>query len=142
MNTIEDFFIGQMARLQRKFTDEDVDKCKELTKDYSAVYNPDHDVWKSNYHQPIVPGLLAEGLINQVIYERLPGRASILLQKELVFYHPVFVGDSITAELEIMDINMDRNWISLKVTCFNQDLKEVIKGQVVICLLNSNGLGD
>jgi len=50
---------------------------------------------------------------------------------------PVYVGDVITAELEIIDINMERNWHTQKVTCFNQSGNEVIKGQVVILILTN-----
>ncbi|MFJ8266109.1 hypothetical protein [Peribacillus asahii] len=135
--TIEELFIGQIARLQRTFSETDVRACNELTKDYSPVYRPSEENWENYYHQPIVPGLLTEGLINQVISDKLPGSACILLQKELVFYHPVFVGDVITAELEIIDINIERNWVTQKVTCYNEAGNEVIKGQVVIFLVSN-----
>lgn len=134
-STISRLFIGQIARLQRTFTDEDVKKCSELTKDFNDVYKPNTETWKRYYKQPVVPGLLAEGLITQVISEKLPGGACILLQKELIFPHPVHVGDQITAELEIISINHDRNWVTQKVTCYNQDGSEVIKGQVVILMI-------
>ncbi|MFB4212416.1 MaoC family dehydratase N-terminal domain-containing protein [Shouchella sp. JSM 1781072] len=132
---VADLFIGQIARLQRTFSDEDVRVCKELTNDYSPVYNSDQDVWKTYYNQPIVPGLLAEGLITQVVSEKLPGKACVLLQKELVFYRPVHVGDVITAELEIIDIHEERSWITQKVICSNDQGNEVIKGQIVILVL-------
>lgn len=135
--TIEDLFIGKIARMQRIFTDEEVKVCEKLTRDNSPVYNVEDDIWKHHYHQPIVPGLLAEGLINQVISEKLPGVACVLLQKELIFYLPVYVGDIITAELEIIDINMERNWVTQKVACFNQNGSEVIKGQVVVVILTN-----
>ena len=129
--------MGKIARMQRIFTDEEVKICEKLTRDQSPVYNIDEDIWKNYFHQPIVPGLLVEGLINQVISEKLPGAACLLLQKELIFYLPVYVGDIITAELEIIDINMERNWVTQKVTCFNQSGSEVVKGQVVIVLLTN-----
>lgn len=132
---IEDLFIGKIARMQRIFTDEEVNICEKLTKDHSPVYNLNEDIWKNYYDQPVVPGLLAEGLINQVISEKLPGVACLLLQKEIIFYLPVYVGDIITAELEIIDINLERNWVTQKVTCMNQSGSEVIKGQVVIVIV-------
>ncbi|GAB6255316.1 hotdog family protein [Peribacillus sp. N1] len=135
--TITELFTGQIARLQRTFTEQDVRFCKELNRDYSPVYGLNEDIWKSYYSQPIVPGLLTEGLITQVISEKLPGSACILLQKELVFYHPVYVGDVITVELEIIDLNLKRNWVTQKVTCYNQAGNEVIKGQVVIFVLSN-----
>ncbi|MDQ0219436.1 enoyl-CoA hydratase [Peribacillus cavernae] len=135
---IAEMFTGQIARLQRIFTESDVRLCNELTKDFSPVYQPNEDGWKKYYEKPIVPGLLTEGLITQVISEKLPGGACILLQKELVFYHPVHVGDEITAELEIIDINLARNWVTQKVTCYNQTGNEVVKGQVVILVLSNH----
>jgi 3-hydroxybutyryl-CoA dehydratase len=132
---IDELFIGQIARLKRIFTESDVRLCNELTKDFNSVYQVNENVWKSFYNKPIVPGLLTEGLITQVISQKLPGSACILLQKELVFYHPVHVGDEVTAELEIIDINQDRSWVTQKVNCYNQKGYEVIKGQVVILVL-------
>ncbi|WP_284035897.1 hypothetical protein [Neobacillus sp. 114] len=132
---IDELFIGQIARLKRVFTDEDVKLCNELTRDFSPVYQVNENVWKNFYDQPIVPGLLTEGLITQVISQKLPGDACILLQKELVFYYPVHVGDEITAELEIIDINETRNWVTQRVSCYNQQGNEVVKGQVVILIL-------
>jgi 3-hydroxybutyryl-CoA dehydratase len=133
--TITELFTGQTARLQRTFTQSDVQLCNELTMDFNPVYSSNEDSWKDCYTRPIVPGLLAEGLITQVVSDKLPGCACILLQKELVYYHPVHVGDVITAELSIIDINFDRNWITQKVTCFNQAGSEVIKGQIVLYMI-------
>lgn len=135
MNTIQIFFKGQTARVQRVFTEEDVEKSKELTKDFSQVYDKEEDVWKSYYKKPIVPALLTEGVITEAISSKLPGIPCVLLQKDLVFYSPVYVGDMITAELVIIDINKQRNWVVEKVTCFDEEGNEVIKGQVVLMLL-------
>ena len=135
--TSTEIFIGKIARLQRTFSEEDVRICNELTGDFNQVYGRNEEIWKDYYRKPIVPGLLTEGLITQVISDRLPGGACILLQKELIFSHPVHVGDVITAELEIIDINEERKWVTEKVTCYNQLGIEVIKGQVVILVLSN-----
>lgn len=136
-HTITKLFIGKIARLQRTFTKDDVRLCNELTGDFNQVYEPNGEAWKDFFSQPVVPGLLTEGLITQVISDKLPGGACILLQKELIFLHPVYVGDVITAELEIIDVNEERNWVTEKVTCYNQVGIEVIKGQVVVLVLSN-----
>lgn len=133
--TNTELFIGKTACLQRVFTEDDLQKCKELTKDNNLIYQGNVENWKKPFSHPIVPALLVEGLISQVITNKLPGCACVLVQKEMLYYHPVHVGDAITAELLIMDINHERDWITQKVTCFNQNGIEVIKGQVVIYVL-------
>ncbi|MFC3041828.1 hypothetical protein ACFOGI_16455 [Virgibacillus xinjiangensis] len=133
---ITDLYNGQTARLSRMFTEEDVRRCSELTQDYNPVYDQDAQVWAGRYSKAPVPGLLTEGLITQVISDRLPGVPCILVQKDLVFYSPVHVGEDITAELVVIDINEERNWVTQKVTCLNPDGVEVIKGQVVVYILS------
>ena len=123
---------GQFACLQRIFTEDDLRQYNELSKDFNPIYEH-HDIGLENGDsRAIIPALLVEGLISQVITDKLPGCACVLLQKELVYYHPVYIGDEITAELTIIDINHERDWVTQKVICFNQKGTEVIKGQVVI----------
>ncbi|GAK06752.1 MaoC/PaaZ C-terminal domain-containing protein [Geomicrobium sp. JCM 19038] len=131
-------FHGQKATLTRTFTKEDVKKSSELTNDYSPVYTIGGNRWTSQYPKPIVPALLTESLITQLISERLPGTPCILVQKDLVYYSPVYVGDAVTAELVVIDIHDKRNWITEKVTCYDSDGNEVIKGQVVVYVLENS----
>ncbi|MFB4159534.1 hypothetical protein ACE1TF_06585 [Geomicrobium sp. JSM 1781026] len=126
---------GQTAQLTRVFTEEDVIRSMELTQDYSPVYTEQHNEWTDVYPEPILPALLAESLITQVISTKLPGVPCILVQKDLVYYSPVHIHDPITVELIVIDINEERKWITQKVTCWNSKKKEVIKGQVVVFLL-------
>lgn len=133
----QQIYKGKTASLTRIFTDEDVKKSCALAMDYSPVYDSKSDAWTGYFKKPIVPALLTEGLITQVISTELPGIPCVLLQKELVFYSPVHVGEKITAELTIIDINDERNWVTIKVTCFNEDHEEVVKGQVVIYVLSN-----
>lgn len=133
---LQQYYIGQTARLQRVFTEEDVIKSQQLTRDFNPYYDKNSEIWKSHYDKPIVPALLTEGLITEAISHKLPGVPCLLLQKDFVFYSPVHVGDVITAELVIIDINESRGWITQKVICYDQNNNEVIKGQVVNYLLN------
>ncbi|ASS92642.1 hypothetical protein [Peribacillus simplex] len=83
--TINDLFIGQVASMQRTFNESDVKLCNELTKDYSPIYQVNKEAWKSNFSKPIVPGLLTEGLITQVISEKLPGSALYTFTKHQLY---------------------------------------------------------
>jgi len=132
---LTELFFGQIARLQRTFTEEDLELYSKLTREFNVVYKREEKAWESHFQGPIVPGLLSEGLITEVISKKLPGTACVLLQKEIIFTHPIYVGDTISAELQIIDINYQQNWITQKVRCMNQYGKEVVKGQVVVFIL-------
>jgi|SRR5690625_2308421 len=137
-HTLTELYVGQIASIQRTFVEEDVQLCNTLTREFNQVYKQDTTVWDSHFEGPIVPGLLSEGLITEVISKKLPGTACVLLQKEIIFSNPIYVGDTISAELQIIDINESRNWITQKVSCINQHGKEVVRGQVVVLILPNN----
>jgi pantothenate synthetase len=57
---------------------------------------------------------------------------TIYLGQELKFTAPVFLGDDITAEVEIAEIREDKKIIKLNTTCTNQDGKTVIAGVATV----------
>lgn len=127
------YFIGQIARMKRTFTLDDVKKWRFFTRNIHVFYEQERLLEKER--GLMVPAILSEGLISEVIGIELPGRPYVLMQKELVFIHPVYINNTITAEVEIIDMNVQRRWITEKVTCMNEDGKDVIKGQIVLKLL-------
>lgn len=133
--TLTDYYVGQFASIERTFTEEDLELYAKFSREFNEVYNSNTNAWESFFKGPIIPGLLPESLIIEVISKKLPGTACVLLQKEIVFSQPIYAGDTIRAELQIIDINHQRNWITQKVACVNQHGTEVIKGQVLVFLL-------
>lgn len=127
------YFIGQIARMKRTFTLDDVKKWGCFTRNIHVFY--EQEILLGMEQRPIVPAILFEGLISEVIGIELPGRPNVFMQKELVFIHPVYINNTITAEVEIIDMNVQRKWITEKVTCMNEDGMDVIKGQIVLKLL-------
>lgn len=125
-------YLGQSVQISRVFTNEDTVKCAELTDDFNPIYFSDEFVSDTRFKKPLVQGILTEGLIISAISKYLPGPGCVLLQKELVFLSPVFLGDEITAYIEVIDIDRDRNWITERVICTNQNNEEVLRGQVLL----------
>ena len=51
--TNSELLIGQSARLQRIFTEDDLHQCKELAKDFNPIYQH-HDIGLENgYSRPL-----------------------------------------------------------------------------------------
>lgn len=134
MNKVGCYFIGQIARMQRTFSEDDVAQWGVLTKDFNFVYKQGFP--KKDICQPIIPGILSEGLISEVIYKELPGTPCVIMQKELLFIHPVYIGNTVTVEVEIIEVNHKQNWIIEKVRCINERGIDVIKGKIILKLLS------
>jgi 3-hydroxybutyryl-CoA dehydratase len=134
---LSDFYIGQSSSMDRTFTEIDLKRYLELTREDNPVYLYDEFMKSSNLKGRVVPGLLTEGLVMEVGSKKLIGSPGLLLQKELVYHHPVYIGDTVTAHVEIIDIELKRHWITFMVNCTNQFGKQVISGQIVILVISN-----
>ncbi|MFD6440626.1 hypothetical protein ACFWDG_12585 [Peribacillus sp. NPDC060186] len=133
MEKVDCYFIGQIARVQRTFTEDDVKRWCLLTQDFNEVYEP--EFFSVDLGRSLVPGILSEGLLTEAISKELPGGPCVIIQKELVFIHSVQIDNSITAEIEIIEVNVERNWITIKVRCRNELRIDVIQGKIILKLL-------
>ncbi len=84
------------------------------------------------FKEPIAPGIWTAGLISAVIGTRLPGPGAIYVSQELKFLKPVKPGDSISARVEVTEINREKNRIRLRTVCTNQRAEDVLTGEAVV----------
>ena len=134
MDKVNQLFVGQIARAQRTFTVNDVNRWSSLTQDFNEVY--DLEISKRGGRLSMIPGILSEGLIAELISKELKGKVCVIIQKELVFIQSVQIDCMIIAEIEIIDVNVQRNWITMKVRCMNEHRMDVIQGKITMKLLN------
>ena len=77
-------------------------------------------------------GMLTAGFISTILGTLLPGPGTIYLKQELRFMAPVRIGDTITARAEVTARMEDKNKITLKTTCTNQDGTLVLEGEAMV----------
>jgi 3-hydroxybutyryl-CoA dehydratase len=76
--------------------------------------------------------MLCAGLISAVLGNILPGNGTIYIRQELNFLAPVRIGDTITAQVEILEIMSAKNRVRFKTACVNQDGTIVIDGEALV----------
>lgn len=79
----------------------------------------------------IAHGMLTAGLISGVLGMQLPGPGTIYLSQELKFTAPVKFGDTIKAEVEVVEIIKEKI-VKLKTTCTNQEGTIVLEGHATV----------
>ena len=57
---------------------------------------------------------------------------TIYLSQNLKFIAPVKIGDTITAKVEIVELNQEKKKVGLKTTCTNQNGVLVIDGEAKV----------
>ncbi len=126
--------VGQSASLSRTITEADVAAFAQFTGDLNPVHLDEAYARTTRFGRRIAHGMLSASLIGAVLGGHLPGPGSIYLSQELRFRAPVFIGDTVTARVEVVRVRDDRPLVTLATTCHNQDGELVIEGQAVILL--------
>ena len=80
----------------------------------------------------IAHGMLSAGFISAAIGMQLPGPGTIYMRQELNFKAPVRIGDTVTARVEIVEINTEKKRVRLKTTCVNQEGTVVLDGEALV----------
>jgi 3-hydroxybutyryl-CoA dehydratase len=70
--------------------------------------------------------------ISAVLGVVFPGPGAIYLSQTSNFRAPVYLGDTITATVEIVHIREDKPVVTFSTTCTNQDGQLVVDGQAVL----------
>ena len=130
--TFNELKIGQKASVQKTFTAADVTAFAGVSLDVNPIHMSEKYAESTIFGKRIVHGILTSGLISAVLANKLPGPGTIYLGQELKFTAPVYLGDDITAEVEIVEIREDKKIIKLDTTCYNQDGKKVITGLATV----------
>ena len=130
--TIDSITIGDSAQITRRVTDADVAEFVDAVGDYNPVHSDRDYAASTVFKEPIAPGIWTAGLISAVIGTRLPGPGAIYLSQELKFLKPVKAGDWISARVEVIEINRERNRVRLRTVCTNQRAEEVLTGEALV----------
>lgn len=126
--TFQDLYIGQKASIQKTVSAADITAFAGVSLDVNPIHMSEKYAENTPFGQRIVHGMLTASLISAVLGIQLPGPGTVYLGQELRFVAPVFLGDDITAEVEIIELREDKKIVKLNTTCYNQDGKKVITG--------------
>lgn len=101
---LEDYKIGKRAEFSKTISESDVYLFAGITGDMNPVHIDKVRAANSFSKQRIVHGALVSAMISNVIGMSLPGPGSIYMEQNSKFIRPVFIGDIITAVVEIEEI--------------------------------------
>jgi acyl dehydratase len=124
--------VGDVARRTRTVRAEDIELFTELTGDRNPLHYDAERAARSRFGGLIVQGGVTSGLLNAVVAEDLPGPGSVFLQVDWRFTAPVRPGDTITAEVEVLEARTDKPITKLRTTITNGDGTVVLDGTAVV----------
>ncbi len=130
--SIDSIQVGDHAEITRRVSDGDIAEFVDAVGDYNPVHSDPAYAAGTVFKEPIAPGIWTAGLISAVIGTRLPGPGAIYLSQSLKFLKPVMVGDVVTARVEVLETNQEKNRMRLRTVCRNQRGEEVLTGEALV----------
>ena len=124
--------VGDKASLSKVFAEEDVIRYSEISADTNPIHLDESYAASTVFGNRIVHGMLVASMFSALIGVELPGQGSIYLGQSLNFKAPVFVGDQVTASVEIVGIREDKPIVTLRTICVNNEGQVLIEGEAVV----------
>lgn len=124
--------IGMSASRTTVITDEAVRQFAEVTGDTNSLHLDDEYAAKTRFGKRVAHGMLTASLASTLLGMDLPGLGTIYLSQSLTFKAPVFIGDEITAKVELTKYREERRIATFRTTCTKQDGTVVVDGEAVV----------
>jgi acyl dehydratase len=124
--------VGDTASRTRKVLQRDIELFTEITGDRNPLHYDAEAAARSRFGGLIVQGGVTSGLLNAVVAEDLPGPGTVFLHVDWSFRAPVYPGDEITAEVEVLELRADKPIARLRTTIANQEGTVVLDGSALV----------
>jgi acyl dehydratase len=124
--------VGATATRTRTVTARDIELFTEITGDRNPLHYDEDLARASRFGGIIVQGGVTSGLLNAVVAEDLPGPGSVFLHVDWSFRAPVSPGDTITAEVEVLESRIDKPICTLRTTITKDDGTVVLDGTALV----------
>lgn len=130
--TIEEINIGDTAEFVKSVTEYDVYSFAGITGDFNPAHINTVYASETSFGKIIAHGILSVGFISNVLGTQLPGPGSIYIRQVCDFKRPVFIGDTITATVEVTQKDETKNRVWLHTFCTNQNSEIVVDGEAIM----------
>ncbi|MGE1061457.1 MaoC/PaaZ C-terminal domain-containing protein [Megasphaera paucivorans] len=122
--------IGESVSMVKKFTISDITNFSKLAGNYGKVYVDENFASYYDFKGPVVHEILLESFISTVMTRQLPGEGAVLIDKQVRFPLPVYLGNIITATVILNDIKETEQFYIGEVNgcCKNETGNIVLEG--------------
>jgi acyl dehydratase len=124
-----DIRVGQKAVRSLTLTAQHVKTYAELTGDYNPLHFDKDFTSRTKFKNLVVQGGLTTGLLHALVAMDMPGPGTVFLSQNWKFTAPVFIGDTISAEAEVLSIHATKPVTQLRVAITRQTGEVVLEGE-------------
>ncbi len=127
-----DLKVGATAEISKTITETDIYNFAGICGDFNPIHVDEVFASKTPFKKRIAHGMLGASLISTLLGTTLPGKNTIYIEQNLRFKAPVYIGDTVTAKVEVIELIKEKNIARLKTEAYNQAGELVIDGQATV----------
>jgi len=121
--------VGQKASRTMQVTDEHVRAYAEITGDYNPLHFDESFTARTKFGRLVAQGGLTTGLLHALVAMDMPGPGTVFLSQNWKFTAPVYIGDTITAEAEVMSVHATKPVCQLRIVIQRDGGETVLEGE-------------
>jgi len=121
--------VGEKASRSATFTAEDVETYSRLSGDRNPLHFDPEFAAGTRFGRLVVQGGLTTGLLHALVAMDLPGPGTVFLSQNWKFTAPVYIGDTVTAEVEVLEVHPTKPVTRLAVKVTGAEGKTVLEGE-------------
>lgn len=122
---IEEISVGDSAEITKPMSMGMVTAFAGISEDFNPVHLDAEYASKSRYKAQIIHGLMASSLFSGLFGTQLPGEGCVYKSQNIRFKRPIYVGDEVTARVEVVNVDINKKIISFTTRC-------LVNGKVMI----------
>lgn len=117
MYKLEEIKIGMSESYSQTITDADVKDFSGISGDKNPVHMNEEYAKASRFGKRIAHGMLSSGFFSALFGTKLPGQGCVYVAQSLKFRKPVYIGDTVTATVEVTSIDIDKRRVFFDTYC-------------------------
>ena len=121
--------VGQKASRTMSVTAAHVRAYAEITGDYNPLHFDEAFVAKTKFGKLVAQGGLTTGILHALVAMDMPGPGTVFLSQNWKFTAPVFIGDTITAEAEVVSVHATKPVCQLRIVIQRDGGETVLEGE-------------
>lgn len=127
IKAIADMNVGELMTFRKTITDSDVYLFAGITGDLNPLHIDAVYAETTEFKGRLAHGVIGVGILVGVMARELPG--GVLLGHSIKFLKPVYIGDTLTALVEVIGKDEEQDLIFFKIWCENQNGVKVMAGE-------------
>lgn len=130
--TIDRFRLEQTYEKTVTVTEAMIGDFARATGDSNPIHLDESYAQGTIFKTRVAHGMLQAGILSGILGMAFPGVGTIYLSQTLKFTKPVFIGDTLTFRLKVLEIHGEKNRLRLETLCTNQNGDVVLTGEALV----------